>query len=149
MLHRHCGLACMNEWAVASFPGLQSPYALGDWRPGNEAKWAGLNVVQIPFPLWASDLIGPYLGQSNHRIYGLTVIMASILRRPVDLFVVSVFLVFLLIAATIGKIFWTTNTRGVACKNYVLRYPIREAKRLSLLSASLSLLPATESWVGD
>lgn len=30
--------------------------------------------------------------------------MASILRRPVDLFVVSVFLVFLLIAVTIGKL---------------------------------------------
>ena len=60
------------------------------------SEWAGLN--SSPGPIRTLS-IRPH--QTN-QLY-LRVIMASILRRPVDLFVVSVFLVFLLIAATIGE----------------------------------------------
>ena len=38
---------------LASFPGLQSPNALGDWRPGNEARITStLKFSLVPRPLF-------------------------------------------------------------------------------------------------
>ena len=76
-----------------------------EWRTACMSEWAGLNCSPGPIPTLSIRLTCLYP----------TVIMASLLRRPVDLFVVSVFLVFLLIAATIGKIDRLKNTVNV-CK---------------------------------
>ena len=85
--------------SLASFPGLQSPNALGDRRPGNEAR----NLLQsIPrLPLCVGGVVLQELGK--YRDYPLhTSHTFSCLPSAVVVAILCVIVISRLVAATVG-----------------------------------------------